>query len=494
MKKLNELFDCEYDLKIYSIHSDSRYVRRNSLFFCIEGLTVDGHQYIDDAIFQGAIAIVHSKKLAYYRSDIAYIKVDDVKAQLNRVANIFFDYPSTKMKTIGVTGSGGKTTLATLIDQALSRKFKTGYFGSDRLSYDGMDLRQPLATPEVIFLHQHLSRMVSRDVELATIEVSSIGLALERFSDIQFDIAVLTSIEPRHLDFHGTFEEYLEAKLTLFAQLGQDSYAILNEDDKYFDKFKRITRAKTITYSLTDKSDVYAKNLNMSLKQSQFTLCLDDKEIPVSTRLVGRYNLYHLLAIGAIMKACQIESDKIGEIINSLDVVEGHYEVLDLNERFDVVIDFCQELSDYERVFDFARKYVKEKGRIIGVFGPSSFRGKRFREQLGRIADRYLDQAILTNQDERLDNAGVEKICVDVQNNLKKATSIVITQREIAIAQAIEISGDNDIILILGKGGHKYMILEVGTSYYPGDKEIVIEALKHVYYDKYEPDDDYFMY
>lgn len=494
MKKLNELFDCEYDAKIYSIHSDSRYVKRNSLFFCIEGLTVDGHQYIDDAIFQGAIAIVHSKKLPYYRSDIIYLKVDDVKAQLNRVANIFFDYPSTKMKTIGVTGSGGKTTLATLIDQALAHKFKTGYFGSDRLSYDGMDLRQPLATPEVIYLHQHLSRMVSRDVELVAIEVSSIGLVLERYTDIQFDIAVMTSIEPRHLEFHGTFEEYLEAKLSLFSQLEEDCQAILNEDDKYFDKFKRATRANIITYSLTDKSDVYAKNLDLSLKQSKFILCLDGQEIPVVTKLVGRYNLYHLLALGAIMKACQVDTLKIGEIINSLDVVGGRYEVLDLDESFDVVVDHCQELSDYERIFDFARKYVKEKGRIIGVFGPSSYRGKRYREQLGRIADRYLDHAILTNQDERLENSGIEKICLDVQNNLKKATSIIISQRQFAIEQAIEIASPDDIILVLGKGEERFMALEVGTSYYAGDREVVLESIRHVYHDNYEPSNDEFMY
>lgn len=493
MKKLNELFNCDYDVKIYSIHSDSRYVKKNSLFFCIEGLTVDGHQYIDDALFQGAIAIVHSKKLPYYRSDIIYLKVDDVKAELNRVANIFFDYPSTKMKTIGVTGSGGKTTLATLIDQALAHKFKTGYFGSNRLSYGGMDFRQPLATPEIISLHQHLSRMVSRDVDLATIEVSSIGLALERFLDIQFDLAVLTSIEPRHLEFHGTFDEYLEAKLSLFAQVDANSFAILNEDDKYFEKFKRITKARLITYSLTDKSDVYAKNLDLTLNQSKFNLCIDGQEIPIVTKLVGKYNLYHLLALGAVMKACQVETATIGQIINSLSVVEGRYEVLELDESFDVVIDYCQELTDYERIFEFARKYAKEKGRIIGVFGPSSYRGKHYREQLGRIADRYLDHAILTNQDERLENGEIEKICQDVQNNLKKSTSIVISQRIIAIQQAIEISSPNDIILILGKGDDKFMALEVGTSYYAGDKEIVCDAIKHVYYDKYEPSNDEFI-
>ncbi len=494
MKKLNELFDCDYDAKIYSIHSDSRYVKRNSLFFCIEGLTVDGHQYIDDALFQGAIAIVHSKKLPSYRPDIIYLKVNDVKAQLNRVANIFFDYPSTKMMTIGVTGSGGKTTLATLIDQALSYKYKTGYFGSDRLCYDGIDLRQPLATPEIISLHQHLSRMVSRDVQLATIEVSSIGLALERFLDIQFDIAVLTSIEPRHLEFHGTFDEYLEAKLSLFSQLSEENYAILNEDDKYFDRFKTVTKAKVITYSLTDKSDVYAKNLDLSLKQSKFTLCFDGQEIPVATKLVGKYNLYHLLALGAIMKACQVETEKIGMIMNSLKVVGGRYEVLDIDEKFDVVVDYCQELFDYERVFVFARKYAKENGRIIGVFGPSSYRGKRFREQMGRIADRYLDHVILTNQDERLDEEGIGNICLDVQNNLKKATSIVISQRLIAIQQAIEISSPNDIILILGKGEDRFMALEVGTSYYAGDKEVVLEAIKHVYGDNYEPSGDELIY
>ncbi len=493
MKKLNELFDCEYEDKIYSIHSDSRYVRRNSMFFCIEGLTVDGHQYISDALFQGAIAIVHSKKLSYYRPGIRYFKVDDVKAELNRVANIFFDYPSSKMKTIGVTGSGGKTILSTLINNALKTKYNTGYIGSQMVEYDGMSFRPPVRTPEVVYLHQHLSRMVSRGVDIATLEISSAGLSLHRFTDIQFDIVALTSISPRHLELHGTFEEYLEAKLSLFSQVDENSFAILNQDDDHFEEFKNATKAKVISYSLTDKSDIYARNLNLSLKRNKFDLIVDDQAIAIDTKLSGKYNLYHVLALAAVLKACQIEAVDMGDIINSLDIVPGRYEVLETAEKFDVIIDYCQELDDYEKIFTFAKRYVKDSGRIIGVFGTSSYRGHGFRDKLGRIANRYLDHVILTNQDDRLEVSDIEEICGDVQANLKKPSSIVISQRQIAIQQAIEISSPNDIILILGKGDDKYMGLSVGTNFYPGDRAIVMEAIENVYHRPYQvEEDDYY--
>lgn len=216
MKKINELFDVEEDFKIRSIHSDSRYVGRDSIFFCIDGLSVDGHKYIEDAIFQGAKCIVYSKPLTFKHKDILYIKVDNVLDELNRVADLFYDHPSYKMTVIGITGSSGKTIVALMIKNALSQFLKMGYIGTNNIEYAGIIEQCPYTTPETIFLQRHLNDMVKKDVKGVTLEVSSHGLALKRVDSVHFDIAVFTNVYEEHLDFHGTMENLMASKAKLF--------------------------------------------------------------------------------------------------------------------------------------------------------------------------------------------------------------------------------------------------------------------------------------
>ena len=186
MKYLNELFDTDIDMKIYSIHSDSRYVKPYSVFFCIEGLSVDGHRYVEDAIFQGAKVIVHSKELDYYHDKIIYFKVADTLAELNRVSNVFYDNPSSKMRIIGVTGTSGKTVVASMIKDAMSKFCITGYIGTISLEYNGRKEDCPYTTPESLFLQRKLFEMNRGGVKVVAMEASSHGLALGRVDGINF--------------------------------------------------------------------------------------------------------------------------------------------------------------------------------------------------------------------------------------------------------------------------------------------------------------------
>ena len=234
MKRINELFDVKEDFKINSIHSDSRYVCKNSIFFCVDGLSVDGHKYVEDAIFQGAKCIVYSKPIAYKHKDVLYIKVEDVLDELNRVADIFYDHPSYKMSMIGVTGSSGKTIVALMIRDVLSHYLKMGYIGTNNIEYDGLVQQSPYTTPESIFIQRHLNEMVKKQVKGVTLEVSSHGLALKRVDGLHFDIAIFTNVYEEHLDFHGTMEHLMMSKAKLFSLVDEKGYAIINSDEVKF--------------------------------------------------------------------------------------------------------------------------------------------------------------------------------------------------------------------------------------------------------------------
>ena len=486
MKKINELFDVQEDFKVTSIHSDSRYVKKNSIFFCIDGLSVDGHKYIEDAIFQGAKCIVYSKPLVYKRRDILYIKVNDVMSELNRVADIFYDQPSRKMTMIGVTGSSGKTIVAVMIKDILSRYLKMGYIGTNNIEYAGFVQQSPYTTPESIFLQRHLNQMVKRQVKGVTLEVSSHGLALRRVDGLHFDIAISTNISDEHLDFHGTMDHLMQSKAKLFSLLDEKGFAILNADDvRFFNKVKDNIKANVMTYGIDHSANVMAKNIRLYIDHSEFDLHYNDQIYAISAPVIGGFNVSNVLAVITALITLDMPVEEIVEALKELKSVEGRMELLSHPYNFNVIVDYCQNVNNYKKVFEFA-KTVQKNGRIIAVFGAGGKKNQNKREQIGKLANQYCDQVILTAEEQRDDD--VYEICSQIQRHIIDPVSVIIEDRRIAIEQAIEISNKDDIILILGKGHEQFMASVVGNISYPGDKAIALNAIAKVYSPEF---DDY---
>lgn len=486
MKRINELFDVQEDFKITSIHSDSRYVKKNSIFFCIDGLSVDGHKYIEDAIFLGAKCIVYSKPLVYKRRDILYIKVNDVVGELNRVADIFYDQPSRKMTMIGVTGSSGKTIVALMIKNILSRYLKMAYIGTNNIEYAGVVEQTPYTTPESIFLQRHLNQMVKRQVKGVTLEVSSHGLALRRVDGLHFDIAISTNISDEHLDFHGTIEHLMQSKAKLFSLLDEKGHAVLNADDvRFFNKVKDNIKANVITYGIDHKADVMAKNIRLFIDHIEFDLHYDELIYKVSAPVIGEFNVSNVLAVIATLICLEMPIDEILAALEELISVEGRMEIIKHPYNFNVIVDYCQNVSNYKKVFEFA-KAVQGNGRIIAVFGTSGKKNQSKREQIGKLANQYCDQVILTAEEQRDDD--VYEICSQIQQHIIDPVSVIIEDRHIAIEQAIEIANKDDIILILGKGHEQFMSSAVGNIPYLGDKAIAINTINKIYSSEF---DDY---
>jgi UDP-N-acetylmuramoyl-L-alanyl-D-glutamate--2,6-diaminopimelate ligase len=479
MKRINELFDVKEDFKINSIHSDSRYVCKNSIFFCVDGLSVDGHKYVEDAIFQGAKCIVYSKPIAYKHKDVLYIKVEDVLDELNRVADIFYDHPSYKMSMIGVTGSSGKTIVALMIRDVLSHYLKMGYIGTNNIEYDGLVQQSPYTTPESIFIQRHLNEMVKKQVKGVTLEVSSHGLALKRVDGLHFDIAIFTNVYEEHLDFHGTMEHLMMSKAKLFSLVDEKGYAIINSDEvKFYNLIKDNIHSHLLTYGIEHRADVMARNIQLFIDHSEFDLQIRNQIYHVQAPVLGRFNISNVLAVMTTLLALEMPNEQIIDSIQYLKKVEGRMELLNHPYPFHIIVDYCQHAKSFEKVFEFANS-VKKDGRIIAVFGAPGKKNYNKREKIGKLANQYCDQVILTAEDNR--DEDIYDICQDIEIYLDKPVYVIIEDRRIAIEQAVEIANKNDIILILGKGHEQFMASSIGNIPYPGDKYIALEAISKRY-------------
>lgn len=479
MKRINELFDVEEDFKVVSIHSDSRYVGKDSIFFCVDGLSVDGHKYIEDAVFQGAKCIVYSKPLTYKHNKILYIKVDNVLDELNRVADIFYDHPSYKMTMMGVTGSSGKTVVALMIKEVLSHYLKMGYIGTNSIEYAGIVEQSPYTTPETIFLQRHLNEMVKRQVKGVALEVSSHGLALKRVDGLHFDIAIFTNVYGEHLDFHGTMEHLMASKAKLFSLVDEKGYAILNSDEVKFSHFiKDSIRCHVLTYGIEHQAHIMAKNIQLFIDHSEFDLQMNNELRHMSVPILGRFNISNILAVIASLVALEMPIDQVLDSISYIQGVDGRMELLEHPYPFHVIVDYCQHANSFQKVFEFA-KSVQKKGHIIAVFGAPGKKNYNKREKIGKLANEYCDQVILTAEDNR--DEDIYDICLDIQEYIDKPISVIIEDRYIAIEQAIEIAQPDDIILILGKGHEQYMASAIGNQPYPGDKYIALKAIKEIF-------------
>lgn len=465
---LSNLFKDAPEIEITSLCTDSRKVEEGSLFFCVDGLSTNGHAYIDDAIKKGAKGIVHSETINNYHDDVAYIKVDDVVATLNKAVAKYYNYPTRKMKVYGVTGTNGKSTVTNIIKNIDDHFESCGYIGTIAIKYNNVNKAPDLTTPDAITMYSYLNDMVENNVDAVALEVSSHGLEQHRVDAIDFDIAIFTNLTYDHLDFHGTMENYLKAKQRLFYMLKEDAKAILNIDDPKFEDFKACCSCEVITYGVDNKCDYQATNIKLNRNSSEFDLIYKNNVYNVKTNLVALYNIYNLLAAIAALNESGHNLNKIIELCENIDHIEGRMDIIDEGQDFNVIVDFAHTPDGLEKVFEYAKTITDENASIVSVFGSAGKRDVAKRKVFGEIASKYCDMIILTEDDPRdedpkeIANQIKEGISSDVRN-------IYIENRYDAIRQAIEAANKGDTILILGKGDEVFMYREDGRSPYIGD-------------------------
>ncbi|WBL17271.1 MULTISPECIES: UDP-N-acetylmuramoyl-L-alanyl-D-glutamate--2,6-diaminopimelate ligase [Sutcliffiella] len=458
-----------------SIHCDSREVIENSLFVCIKGYTVDGHCYIDAAIEKGATIIIVEEMPEEVEGSVCYVQVNNSVKALAHLASTFYGHPSSKLSIIGVTGTNGKTTVSTIINNILRQEgYKTGLCGTIEIDINGKKLPSKNTTNDSLTLQRVLHDMVENGVTDVVLEVSSHGLLQGRLSGVDFQTGVFTNLTRDHLDYHGTMENYKNVKGLLFSQLGQDftkqKMAVLNADDEASTYYEQITGANVITYGIKNDADLKANNIQYKMDHTLFRLNTPNGTYDVVSPLVGEFNVYNLLAAIAAL------SDKLSipTIIKSIKNIHppiGRMQKLVDQDPCTIIVDYAHTEDAIKKVLHHLKMFYKRK--IISVIGTGGNRDKGKRPRMGEVATEHSDYVIFTTNnplDEPLDEItnGLAEGAVHDQYEC-------IGDRRMAIYRAVQLAGEGDVVLIAGKGHDKFQI--IGNNSIPFyDSEVAVSA------------------
>lgn len=478
--KLTELFENVPDIEIKSLMSDSRLKRPDSIFFCVKGIRFDGHEFVEQAIRNGAKVIVYSEPLEHMHDDITYIKVKDVLQAFNQVADAFYGHPSHKLLMFGVTGTNGKSSIACIIRDILNEFEPTGYIGTIAIQYGQVKLPPLLTTPDIDDLHGILRDMVDAGMKACALEASSIGIEQGRVDAIDFDVAMFTNLTHDHLDYHGTMTNYFNAKKKLFDNLKPDAIAITNVDDPYGMKIVKDCPCRVVTYGIENDADYQVTDYQLLKDRTRFTLKVENMEYEIETNLVAKFNIYNLLAAMAALNQKGISITQMLPYIKNLSQIEGRMQRINDGQPFNIVIDFAHTPDGIEKVCQYASKITPKENRIIAITGSAGKRDTIKRPIFGQILDKYCDMIILTEDDPRDEDP--HEIAEEIASGIKKTNYVIIDDRYDAIREAVEIADPNDTIIILGKGDEKFIYRQFGREPYEGDDQITHEVLKKYYF------------
>ena len=472
--------DADPDAEIEGVAHDSRKVRPGYLFVCITGFRHDGHDFIPDAVSRGARIILSEKRLPPM-DGVGRVRVEDSREALAIIASNFWRNPSSKLKVIGITGTNGKTTTSYLIRSILSRSgLRPALIGTIRYELGDKLLPAPNTTPDPIELQRLMGEAIGLGLKSVVMEVSSHGLQLRRVDGVRFDVGVFSNLSRDHLDFHGTFESYREAKLRLFDLLKPDGKAVINADDPSADIFARRAAsngADVVRFGLRcGGADVTASDIRFSIAGTSFVLHTPSGDVEVDLKLPGEYNVYNAMAAAAAAAAVGIGVEAIKEGLEAVTSVPGRFERVDLGQGFGVIIDYAHTPDALERLLRAVRKLTE--GRVISVFGCGGDRDKGKRPEMGRISAELADHTIVTSDNPRSEDP--MEIIEQIVAGMPPGSSYeVIPDRFEAIGRAIRMARPGDCVVIAGKGHEDYQI--IGDERIPfSDREAALEHLREV--------------
>lgn len=463
------------NIAIDDLELDSRKVRPMTLFVALRGYNVDGHQFIDKAIENGANSVVCEFLPEDVLENITYIVVQDSAESLGTIASNFFDNPSSELKVVAITGTNGKTTTATLLFNLFkSLGHKVGLLSTVVNLIGNKKIEATHTTPDAISMNRLMRQMLDEGCKYCFMEASSHAIHQRRVAGIQFAGALFTNITHDHLDYHQTFNEYIKAKKRLFDELPAGAFALINDDDSHGEIMVQNTRAKVKTYALKTMADYKGKVLENQFSGLQINI--DGKDL--YSRLIGGFNAYNLLSVYSIAVELGIDEMDVLTHLSSLSSVDGRFQYIKTDKDVTAVIDYAHTPDALKNVLSTIAEIRTGNEKVITVVGCGGDRDSEKRPVMARIAAELSDQAILTSDNPRSENP--QTILDDMNKGLdpvlmKKSLS-VLDRRE-AIKLACTLAEDGDIILIAGKGHEKYQEV-MGEKLPFDDLQIVDETLK----------------
>lgn len=465
------------EIAVNKIEFDSRKIEANDVFVAIRGTISNGHDFIEKAISLGATAIVCDTLPEVTVAGITYIQVKDTNSALAFMASNYYDNPSSKLRLVGITGTNGKTTIASLLYQLFKKAgYKVGLLSTVKIMVDTIEHKATHTTPDSLTINHYLNEMIEIGCDYCFMEVSSHGVHQKRTEGLQFEGGVFTNLSHDHLDYHPTFAEYRDVKKSFFDHLPKSAFALTNVDDKNGAVMLQNTSARKLTYALKSYANYKAQILENQL--SGLLLKINENEVWV--KLIGTFNAYNLLAIYGTAVELGIESFEALRLLSELESVSGRFQFIVSDEKITAIVDYAHTPDALENVLKTINDIRTKNEQLITVVGCGGDRDKAKRPIMANIATTMSDKVIITSDNPRTENpstiiaemeAGVEP------QNFKKSLSI--EDRKQAIKTACQLANANDIILIAGKGHETYQEIQ-GVRHDFDDMKMVKEFLQQM--------------
>lgn len=456
--------------EVSGVESDSRQVKPGYLFVAVRGVSVDGHTFIPQAMAQGAKVIVCEEFPTELNGEVSYIKVDDSAVAFGLLASAWYGNPSRELTLVGVTGTNGKTTTATLLYEMFrSLGYKAGLLSTVCNYIDTVKVPATHTTPDPLHLHRLLHEMVDAGCQYAFMEVSSHSAAQHRIAGLDFDGAIFTNLTRDHIDYHKTVEAYLKAKKSFFDGLPEGSFALTNIDDKSGLVMLQNTRAEKHTYSLRTMADFKARIIESRI--DGMTLEINGKTVEVM--FVGKFNAYNLLAVYGATCLLGQNPDEVLRKMSLLVPVAGRFQTLHSSRGYTVIVDYAHTPDALNNVLTSIREVLGNRGNIITVVGAGGNRDKGKRPMMAREAVNLSDRVILTSDNPRFENPNdiLNDMLAGLDAEQRRKTLTQVDRRE-AIRTATQFANPGDVILVAGKGHEDYQEIE-GVKHHFDDKEEV---------------------
>jgi UDP-N-acetylmuramoyl-L-alanyl-D-glutamate--2,6-diaminopimelate ligase len=446
---IEKMYPSLKDINITGITSSSNLVKPGYIFVALVGQTTDGHKYIQNAIENGAALIVQSQAKP---CSIPVINVQDTSLELARLSQIFYNTDLENINYIGITGTDGKTTTAIITKQLLNN---SGYIGTNGIEFSNTKIQPKLTTPIANDLHAYFAQMINAGSKNIVMEVSSHARVLLRDAFVNYKVAAFTNLSHDHLDFHSTIEEYFAAKETLFKQLNENQFAVINNDDAFGRKIN--TKAKIISYAIENDANLMAKDIKFNATGTTFILFYNNQDYKINSPLVGQFNVYNLLCAIGICLSLDVSLQELILNISSIKVPEGRFELVKAGQNYMAVVDFAHAPNAIEKILKTAQTLTN--GKIIAITGSAGKRDKIKRPEMGKLCLTLATHTIFTTDDpyDEDPNQIIEDM---LKGNEEFINYTKVIDRRQAIAQAIKMANEGDVILLLGRGHEKYIPYE----------------------------------
>lgn len=465
----------DIDLNIEKISTNSASNCKNGVFVCLKGTNTDGHNYVNDAKNNGAIALVVEKKV---KSSLPQIIVKDTHCAISIMARNYYQNYNKKIKFIGITGTNGKTTTSFILKSILEEAgYKVGVIGTLGVCYDCKVIESNLTTPDPLNLHKMISQMYDDGVEIIVMEVSAHAIDQMKVCSITFDIGIFTNLSQDHLDYFINMEQYSKVKASFFSS-NYIKTALVNIDDNLGKAIAKSNKIPCITYGMNNPSDVFAIDIISKIDKSTFLLNLFDNCINITSSLIGKYNVYNIMAAAtaSVLLGVSLKNIQLG--IEKCKFIDGRINLIQVKD-YNVIIDFAHTPDGLKNVLSTIKACCD--GRVITIFGCGGNRDVDKRKIMGKEAEKYSNFTIITSDNPRYENP--ENIARDIEKGFTKDNYIVEIDRKKAIQIGMALCRKDDCLVICGKGGEKYQDIN-GVKVPYSDIDEVLKVKEKVEYDK----------